>query len=288
METMILFLGFILGVQISFAESTCLPLKKNELWLENPKAQGISLLVHGLNFNPQKLTDLQNVLHNQGQAVLRLTLSGHDGNELKFTKVNRNKWLKELKHAFQIVQCQAASKKLPFHFVGHSLGALINEDFLASNPKIGSSYTSQILFAPALAVHTYTYGIEYMEFMGDDYFVPSAAAAEYRACQAGTPIAAYRALFDSLRNFQINVSDNINIPTLVLVDLQDELVSVSGLEEIVRNNGLTNWHMKIISNEENTLKEGAYHHMIVTEGSVGKSEWSRIKGLIKSYLKQKS
>ena len=151
---------------------------------------------------------------------------------------------------------------------GTESGGLLQKKWLA--PAAALNWTSQLVRA--------------LNAFGEDFLVPSASNATYRASCEGTSMAAYNALFDSLRATQESGLGKSKAPTLVLIDPKDELVSGPGLAELIEFNALNEWRLEQVSNRGATLERGAYHHLIIDEPSVGSEEWKRIQTLIRKHL----
>lgn len=248
------------------------------------KARGVSVIVHGLNYNPDKMQDMIDLLHRQGQEVVMVTLSGHEGDIENFKKANRERWLGDMYSGYCLARPYADEHKLPLNFIGFSIGALMNVDLMENFPALKVKYDRQVLLAPALSVRTYSYLIKILNVFGPEMLVPSFAGRAYRASCDGTPMAAYMALFDSLRHVDAAAAANINIPTLVLLDPADELVSENGLKSFIAAKKLDAWKMGRLSTKGSTLTEGDYHHFIVAEPSVGPVVWKQMEELIAKHL----
>ena len=99
-------------------------------------------------------------------------------------------------------------------------------------------------------------------------------------------MAAYRALFKSVD--EVNGAKNIRalqVPAVVFVDKNDELVSYSRMKDFIHQRGLKNWHLKSLA------IDGHYagwlpikHHLIfdktITGSKVWRQVWTAIRHLI--------
>ena len=130
---------------------------------------------------------------------------------------------------------------------------------------------------------TTSYLVKALGVFGDDFLVPSVANRDYRASCDGTPMAAYNALFDSVDRLEAKSFERSkDIPTLVLMDTADEMVSWSGLRDLASNRKLP-WTFVPISNFGATMKS-AYHHMIASEEAVGAHVWAKMMDTAKRHL----
>ena len=61
------------------------------------------------------------------------------------------------------------------------------------------------------------------------------------AAHSRTPIAAYNALFETLDHFESHLGPRLNLPTLVVMDPGDELVSLGGIRKLAETHNLDQW-----------------------------------------------
>ena len=270
---------------LTFVQVTLASEFSSSIWFKSSHfpPQSISIVIHGLNLKPEKMNSIAEVLNDGGSDVLRVSLKGHTGNEEEFKKVTRNDWIKDLLEAYREAREKADGLGVPLYFVGYSLGALINLDMMNSYPEARIEYDRMILFAPASAVKKTTYLIKAFHLFGSKYVVPSAANENYRANKNGTPLAAYDALFGSISRLKKSGINQPNIPTLIMVDPKDELVSEKGLRSMIEKNQLSEWKIFKIQKQDPQLKSN-YHHLIIDEASVGVDEWTIIKNNIREHL----
>lgn len=252
-------------------------------WFE-PKspAKGVAVVIHGLNTSPLRMKGIIDLLNEDGILVERVALSGHRGDMDEFQGVCRDAWLEDTREAYIAARKTADEKNLPLYFVGYSLGALINADLMSSSEAGAIRYDKMILFAPALATRWYTRLILAGGTLGSRYVAPSGAPISYRA-YGGTPMSAYNSLFESKAAVRGTEFRNLNIPTLVFLDPEDELISPNSLENVLRKFKLTQWKLEYVDNSESAVLPH-FHHLIIDEESVGQGEWVRVKRLIKQHL----
>ena len=244
---------------------------------DSKEVKGIALVIHGLNQKPTVMQSINGRLNDEGVETLNLTLSGHDmvnfGDEQRlksFKSVTFKQWRGEVYKAFKAAKKRAEEKKVPLFFVGYSLGGLLGCDLIASRPDV--SFERMVLFAPALSIH---YSSKVLALLSSfpNVVIPSFSPEEYRA-NAGTPIGAYNALYEAIDHFEDNLSDRINIPTILFIDESDELVSYTGLMELINTQKLSHWQVESIKKGDDAQTH--YNHLIVNEASVGSQQWEHM------------
>jgi esterase/lipase len=219
-----------------------------------------------------------------GIDCLNLSLRGHGENYSQlnntdsaearmqaFKSVSYQLWRTETYQAYQQAKKRSDRYGTCLFFVGFSMGGLLGVDLLTSNPYI--TFDKIVLFAPALKMHNRNYLLKTMSPF-PELVVPSFAPGSYRA-NKGTPIAAYNALFEAAKHFEKNLDPKINVPTVVFIDKQDELISFSGLENMIRKQNLDQWNLHPVTKDK-TATETEMHHIIIDEASVGKHMWKEI------------
>ena len=256
------------------------------------KIGGVALVVHGLNLKPERMQSIILELNDAGIDVLNLSLRGHGNNFLKnknlstdearlesFRTVTYSLWLDEIYNAYLKARERASKNNVPVYFVGYSIGALMGCDLILTHPDV--NYDRIVLFAPALNITVESYLLKaLMPF--PNIVIDSLSPICYRA-NKGTPMAAYKALFDAVNCFNNNLNNKLNKPTLIFIDDRDEFVSCSKLNEIITRCNLDRWKIQIIRKDDN-IGEKVSHHLIIDRDSVGKRMWKQMKGAIKRHL----
>jgi esterase/lipase len=247
---------------------------------ESPRA--VAIVVHGLNTLPAKMSSLEKVLQDDHVDVLRVTFSGHNGNREVFKLVSRTRWISDFARGYQVAKARAAQLGVPLYFIGFSLGGLIAMDFL-NDPAQQAHFDKIVLIAPALAVNGISRWIKGLNLFGN-VMVPSANVMEYRANLEGTPLAAYNALFESLAVVEQADFRRAHVPTLVFLDKRDEMVSASGIEELIQKRDLREWKTSYIYNNKSLLKS-SFHHLMIDEPSMGRENWKLMKDQILEHFR---
>jgi esterase/lipase len=260
------------------------------------KNKGVALVVHGLNLRPERMQSIITVLNDAGIDVLNLSLRGHGNNYAKninvsidnarlesFRNVSYGEWLDEMYRAYVKVRERAAKKKVPVFFIGYSLGGLMGCNLALSHPDV--VYDRMVLFAPALNVTVRSYLLKVlMPF--PNLVIDSLSPASYRSNE-GTPMAAYRALFEAAEYLKNNISDKINIPTILFIDEKDEFISYSSLQEMIERKHLSHWHIHMVRKDLDV--EGKMsNHLIINQESVGENMWKQIEDILIKHLNARS
>ena len=257
------------------------------------KPKGVAMVIHGLNLNPEKMLPIISTLTESGIDVLNLSLRGHGENfrhEEKtdadtarleaFRGVSYKLWLNEAYLAYSQAHKRAERNTAPLFLVAFSLGGLIGLDLFASNSEV--QFDRQVLFAPAIALQSIIY-IERVLSPFPRLVIPSLAPKDYLANKNGTPIAAYNALFDGLDHFAESGVTKINVPTLVLIDEQDEFIPLWKLKKLVEENNWNQWQFYIVQKEKK-LKSKTFHHHIIDAYSTGDTVWQDIEKTVRNHL----
>lgn len=262
---------------------------------ETTRPDGVALIIHGLNFQPRRMTSIANMLVAQGVECLNLSLSGHgsqddasttcletqDGRRLEvFKTVSRELWLSEARAAYEVARRRADDQEVPLILVGFSLGAAVGSD-LASEAGAGVCFEALLLFAPAYTVHWYTRFLRCLapfprlmlkSFSHEDY-----------AANPGTPIAAYNALFQSIAALRQRQAPQRAADALIFIDPKDELVSYAGLRALCESPGSGRWTLVATPK---SLRKGRrdYHHLIIDEPSLGSEGWGEVRRHVEEFL----
>jgi esterase/lipase len=196
-----------------------------------------------------------------------------------FRNVNYRMWIDEVRGAYRKARQRASDKKVPFYFVGYSLGGVLGCNLLLTDSDI--AYDGMILFSPALNITAKGYLLKpLMPF--PNIVIDSLAPLSYRA-NDGTPMAAYRAVFEAVADFEKNGGPRLNIPTAIFVDEKDEFISLAELRETVACLGLDRWRVHWVQKGPDG-RESLSHHVLIDETSVGIDTWRTISALIRQHV----
>jgi len=260
------------------------------------RIKGIALVVHGLNLKPERMQAIITELNDTGIDVLNLSLRGHGSNYQRslnvsndearlesFRTVTYSLWLDEIYQAYLKVRERAAKKNVPVFFIGYSLGGLMGCDLALMHPDV--FYDRMVLFAPALNITVESYLLKAL-LPFPNMVIDSLSPTYYRT-NKGTPMAAYKALFEAGALFDKNVNDKLNKPTLIFIDEKDEFVSCAKLNEMIARWNFDQWQIYIVQKDDDVGKNIS-HHLIIDKDSVGKKMWKQIRNSIKKHFSIKS
>ena len=90
-------------------------------------------------------------------------------------------------------------------------------------------------------------------------------------------------LFKEEARFQQHCSHYLNMPTLVIIDPKDELISYPKLVQQVRQFQLTNYQILTL-NADLRDRVGGYHHLILDRETMGASNWETATNAIAQHL----
>lgn len=254
--------------------------------------KGVALVIHGLNLNPARMAAVISALNAAGIDAARLSLQGHglnfnrregmdaaDARLETFKGVSYPLWFQETLRGYEQARQTARQSQVPLVLIGFSYGGLIGLDLLASREDV--RFQRAVLFAPALSLHGWDYAIRLFSSF-PRMVVPALAPADYLA-NPGTPMAGYNALFETLDHFESHIGPKLNIPTLVIMDPGDELVSFDGLKRLAEGHHLDQWRFCPVRNHRPVLK-GMLRHIVIDEASVGQAVWAEIKTALTTHL----
>jgi pimeloyl-ACP methyl ester carboxylesterase len=252
--------------------------------------RGVALAAHGLNLNPDRMLPVVTMLTGAGLDVLRLSLRGHGANFTpcsgmadakarleSFRSATREIWQAEVRSAWDHAHERARRAGVPLLMVGHSLGALLGVDLLAD----GAEFERMVLFAPALSLRRWHLLMAPLTPF-PRLVIPSLAGSDIFA-NPGTPVAAYNALVEAVRRFETRNGAGINIPTLVVIDPGDELVSCAGIEEMIRARGLRRWRIHRVRKDAGVSRR-IPRHLVLDRRSVGPGAWNAIGRAVAGHL----
>ena len=241
--------------------------------------RGVTLVFHGLNLRPSRMDFIARDLASYGFDSYRATLPGHDGNMGAFKKTSRDENLRVAAAAYDEAAARARELGVPLHLVGFSLGGLVANDLMRVRPDV--HFDKMVLFAPAIVPRLFTHPLELLRWL-PSLVIPSWSPQDYRA-NPGTPIAAYSALFDSVKSVNGTPCAHANVPTVVFLDPKDELVSTGRMKAFIAKQGLTKWDLVGVANDKSELPK-PYHHLITDPEAVGRDEWRTIESRMLTHL----
>ena len=243
----------------------------------------VVLVAHGLNLRADALRDLYEPLRRRGAAIVVLRLRGHARDSVadatlreEWRTIDATAWVDDWRASARVAEELAVRRGVPLVFLGYSLGALIHVYGLATSERQDSPFQRQVLLAPAVRVRRRTRLVLLFRPLGRRFIVPSLTPAEIRS-HGGTSIAAYQSLFGYEAALSaLDDPKRVKIPTLVLMDPGDELVSLQRLNEWIERHGLRpEWRMRALAKDSDTATSRVRHH-IITERGLGSAAFAAL------------
>ncbi|MCE7989418.1 MAG: hypothetical protein DYG89_50340 [Caldilinea sp. CFX5] len=254
--------------------------------------RGVAVVVHGLNLQPERLRPLVDEVRRWGIGAVFCSLQGHGENYqplvgqpvetarlAAFRQVSYAGWRSEILAAYQTAATLATDHAAPVFLLAFSLGALLGCELLVTEPTV--RFDRMALLAPALALRPVSH-LPYLLARWPQIAIRSFSPRAYRANRA-TPVAAYLTLRTALANVQRHRHPALNVPTLVLIDPRDELVSIRGIQQLIRRHNLTHWRLHPIRKQP-TRPDARFHHLIIDAECVGPAAWQTMLTQIKRQL----
>ena len=245
---------------------------------EEAKAQVI--VCHGLNVSPSAMGDMVKWLVDFPAKVWLTALRGHQPEvDHQWPDVSPEGWKRDLMETYDRVRKEPQGG--PIWFVGYSLGALTQLSLLTAE---NSDYRpdKMILMAPAVAVKTKVKLLSWLKLIPGKFQLPSFSPSDYRF-HSGTSLAAYRALLKLHESVQKATSKDVNLPTLVVMDSKDEVISLKKLKAFVNKRQLTQWQWLELESSE-VVSRVPFHHLIISEEAMGPGNWQRFDKIGKAFL----
>jgi alpha-beta hydrolase superfamily lysophospholipase len=253
--------------------------------------QAVALVLHGLNVDPVCMGSLEQELMGCGVEVLRCALSGHGPNFPPtpgigeavarldaLRSVTYELWRDEAAAAQRIAAARAVQLGVPLVLVAFSLGAPIACAAALTVPDV--RFDKLLLFAPALRIHRRSRVLQPLA-RWPQLIIPSATPRAYRANE-GTTVAAYNALYKAQDECERGLDKQLDVPALVFVDPQDELVSAGGLQRLIVERGLSHWQVHKVQKSQGAKTR--YHHLLIDPQSVGAQTWGEITEILRRFL----
>lgn len=229
----------------------------------------VVLVVHGLNLDPSRMDELSHILLDRGAAVLRVTLTGHSSESATpLTHVTRGTW----RDAIDRAAAAAAKYRAPLGFVGFSLGSLAALDALSQYSR--PVFDSMVHLAPAIAPRRIT---SLARLLPPRLMLPSRTPAAFRVHDR-LPASVYHTVLRTARSLDLSAFGDV--PTLVYIDPDDELVSLRGLYRLIDDHGLSDWEVRQVE----AGHTGLPHHLLVTERAFPSGEFRRVANDIGEFL----
>jgi esterase/lipase len=243
--------------------------------------KGVAVVAHGLNIKPSRMGapgaegTLVALLLDSGYHVVRVTLAGHSGSLERMKTVSASRWLSDAYVQYSKAYCEARKASVPVYLIGFSLGALVFEALMNTKTETPVQFEKAVLFSPALALkNTARAAFALTPLLKPTSFIPSKSPAPYRA-QKGASLAAYQALFALEEQLYAARFAYSNIETLLFIDPDDELISMSTLQKRIAEYELSRWNTVAVTNSGARIAP-RYHHLIIDADCAGEETWRQM------------
>lgn len=275
------------GCVTSMAAGSESPTAAETQWLyADQSPRGVVVVTHGFNLDPTVMTDMEEMLQATGMDVLSLSLAGHGAHLTgeqrlrQFEEVDSFAvWQGDIDSAVAEASGRAEELDLPLYLLGFSLGGLLSADYIN---RSGSSVVDRaVLLAPALSLRWTSWLLRPLGVL-PNFLLPNVGPDRYQANEYA-PVSAYEALYSGVEQFREHVRpERINIPTLVLIDGSDELVSDGGLEAFIEEHELNRWQLRHVDKGEDA--GDVLDHVIVDRNALGDAQWESLTKQIREFL----
>jgi pimeloyl-ACP methyl ester carboxylesterase len=188
---------------------------------------------------------------------------------------------KDIAEGYAMARLIAEKHLVPVYFLGYSLGALLGQYFLCLKPGT-IKFNRQVLIAPATAIKLPRLVKSSISLLGDNLKIKSFAPWAYRL-DKWLPAKMYKRLMFWERSILNARYAHLNIPTLLIMDPKDELISYLTLVRRMKEFGLTNYQC-IILDSSLRGRSTRYHHLVIDEATMGKKNWFDVRSAIKGFL----
>jgi alpha-beta hydrolase superfamily lysophospholipase len=233
-----------------------------------------------MNHEAATLQPLRSELIRLELAACQLRLSGHTRNSEDNYRVSAELWAAEVNEAVRKFESQYP--ELPRIGLGYSIGAALLLQQAITHPETG--FSKFVLLAPALALGSKSILLEFLTpFRIFDLSLPSAAPKEYRVSDS-TPLAMYRAALDTVSTLDDLEAHSIlsNIPALIFVSKNDEVVDYEGIHDWIKDRNLDKWQIETL--HPNPTLPSSFNHLIIDQQTLGDEEWQRLLKAIEAFL----
>ena len=237
-----------------------------------PKVLPKIIILHGMNNNMSSFVPLMEVFKALGHDVYFLPLPGHGDNRFKS---------KDFKSAFKEFDLEMTSLAIePYVVIAFSHGALYFQLWLEKHPQ--KRPLAQVLLAPALYINRQETIEKVLKFLPSFMMIKSVAPRKFRRYHI-LRVWEYEILVHGMKTYQKHVPP-FKVPTLILIDPKDELVSADILGEKIKEqaNPLVTFEKW---NRDYLRKGPGQHHLIFHPEYFSKEDWKNFTERIQGFVK---
>lgn len=238
------------------------------------RPRGAVLVVHGLNTKPDAMNDLVQVMLAFGYHCQRVSLYGDLPTRRARSDAIVTGWTQALARAYAGTQTRWPGA--PVYAMSYSIGALLTLHLLNVSPDV--TFERMVLLAPPVALTRKANLVRLLTpLVPLGAVLPSAAPREVRQ-RWGTPVAEYAAMLSLVQRLHtVEEGQKLSrIPTSVVLDHRDELVSREGVRAWIRRNGLHSWQVHVLGRRDSPRR--LPRHLIVSRRALGPRAWERLTG----------
>lgn len=243
--------------------------------------RAVTMVVHGLNVRPLAMKPLIDWLNAKGSDVYLVHLAGHSEKAGSIESVTSDSWDHNMLLGYQQASENSRAANVPLYFLGYSLGALLGEDLIQFSDS-AIHFDKQVLIAPATAIRSRSYLLKLLFILNEKTTLPSYTPEPYQA-NTRLPIKIYKIMFRKEKALVKSRYTKLNIPTLLLIDRKDELISYRKLRRYRKRFSLSHWETMLLDSGMKAYNR-QYHHLIIDEASMGRPNWDKTTKGLSSFL----
>ena len=236
------------------------------------RARGAVLVVHGLNTKPEVMDELVRLMLASGYHCQCVSLYGDVSTRRARSDAIVARWVHALSSGYE--EARIRWPGVPVHALGFSIGALLIVQLV--NVSADVSFERMVLLAPPVVLTKTANLVRTLTPLAQvGAVLPSAAPRHVRA-RWGTPLSEYAAMLSLADGLQtLDSRQKLSaIPTSVVLDRGDELVSFEGVEDWMLRNDLRAWQLQDLRDRVSPRR--TYRHLIVTRAAIGPRAWDRL------------
>ena len=212
--------------------------------------------------------------------------SGSDACLVSFSGINHPEgdpaiWEEDLIEGHLMARSIIEEHGVPFYFLGYSLGALLGQ-YLLFFKQNQIKFNKQVLLAPATAIGLPRFVKSSISLLNDNLQIRSYTPKGY-SIDDWLPAKIYKKMIYWERSIINAGFAHLNIPTLVIIDPKDELISYPKIRRQIRKYGLSNYQCIVL---ESSLsgRSTRYHHLIIDGATMGKKNWTEVASRIAAFF----
>lgn len=250
---------------------------QQDLWFPAVgKVRGVAVVTHGMNLKPERMEDFARMLAGLGYETLRPAFTGHGESNKEYLAVTPAQWETDARRIHALAAERArAHGGVQLVLAAYSFTAAV---FQAMAEEL--RFDRRIYLAPALATKAWYRGVIWFAESFPGFTYPSMNMKHYQVHprSGSQPFVA----LDHFLSRWVQAERRAEpVPTLILMDPQDELLSYPRIMGLADER--PHWRVERVSVAGSTLPR-RFHHLIVDQPSLGAAEWQRVAGSVAEFL----